>query len=58
MNSAQQIQAVLDDPSTSYWLRDALRAALKRDPVDAANDSRILALLLEARCKEALSHAT
>lgn len=57
MNSEQQIRAVLADPSTSNWVRDALEAALKRDPVDAANDSYILAQMLEKRCKEALAHA-
>ena len=31
------IPEVLADPAASYWLKDALRSALKRDPVDAAN---------------------
>ena len=46
---------VLGDPAASYWLKTALRSALCRDPVDAANDSEILARLLEERCDKILS---
>jgi hypothetical protein len=49
------IAEVLGDPAASYWLKTALRSALRRDPVDAANDSEILARLLEARCDKILS---
>ena len=44
------IDAMLADPAASYWLKTALRSALCRDPVDAANDSEILARLLKDRC--------
>ena len=37
------IDEVLVDSAASYWLKMALRSALCRDPVDAANDSEILA---------------
>lgn len=40
---------VLDDPAASFWLKDALRAALERDPVDATNDAMLLANVLDAR---------
>ena len=43
------VDQVLSDPSTSYWLRDAIRSALVRDPVDAAGDALVLARLLEDR---------
>jgi hypothetical protein len=49
------IDEVLGDPAASYWLKTALRSALDRDPVDAANDSDILARLLEGRCDKILS---
>jgi hypothetical protein len=49
------IDEVLSDPSTSSWLKDALTSALKRDPVDAAVDSEMLARLLDRRCREILS---
>jgi hypothetical protein len=49
-----EIDEVLADPAASYWLKDALRSALPRDPVDAANDSDVLARLLERRCRAIL----
>ena len=39
-------EAVLADPSASLWLLYALKSALERDPVDAANDAEVLAKLL------------
>jgi hypothetical protein len=51
------IDEVLVDPAASYWLKTALRSALGRDPVDAANDSEILARLLEERCNQILSES-
>jgi len=44
------IDEVLADPAASFWLKTALRYALRRDPVDAASDSDILARLLGQRC--------
>ena len=41
------IAEILAAPWTSYWLKDALTAALKRDCVDAARDAGLLAKLLE-----------
>lgn len=49
------IEEVLRDPAASLWLRNALRAALVRDPVDAANDAEVLARLLDRRCHSILS---
>jgi len=46
-----QIDEVLRDPAASFWLTDALRSALERDPVDAANDAMVLARLLDRRCR-------
>jgi hypothetical protein len=48
------IEEVLADPSASFWLRNALLAALSRDPVDAANEADVLARLLDKRCREIL----
>jgi len=48
------IRAVLSNPAASLWLKDALRSALERDRVDAANDAEVLAELLEERCQEIL----
>jgi hypothetical protein len=51
------IDEVLADPAASDWLKSALRSALCRDPVDAANDSEILAGLLKERCDRILSES-
>lgn len=37
---------VLADPSASYWLRDAIKSAMKRDPLDALRDAETLAEVL------------
>lgn len=47
---------LLRDFSTSFWLRNALKDALGRDPVDAANDAAVLCDVLDSRCKELLRH--
>jgi len=46
------IEDVLRDFAASQWLKTALRTALDRDPVDAANDAEVLARLLAERCFE------
>jgi hypothetical protein len=37
---------ILNDPAASFWLKDALRSALERDPVDAVADAETLAAAL------------
>ena len=54
MSRESEFERVLADPAASFWLKDALRSALDRDPVDAANDAEVLAQLLEQRCQEIL----
>jgi hypothetical protein len=51
-NYQHKVFAVLNDRSTSYWLRDAILALTERDPVDAAHDAHYLASLMDARVKE------
>jgi hypothetical protein len=43
--------------ATSYWLRDALKAVLKRDPVDAVNDAEQPVSLLHQRAQEQTANA-
>ena len=50
-----EVKQVLSDPAASFWLKDALRSALARDPVDAANDAEVLFRLLDERCYKLLS---
>lgn len=40
---------ILDDPAASFWLKNALRSALNRDPVDALNDAEWLVVALKER---------
>ncbi|ANJ76581.1 hypothetical protein PQH03_28655 [Ralstonia insidiosa] len=47
-----KVQQVLNDPSTSDWLKNALRAQLERDPVDAANDADVLAEIFRSKLAE------
>lgn len=49
--TVEELQA---DPASSYWLKFALQAALGRDPVDAANESELLAAVLAARARRLL----
>jgi hypothetical protein len=53
-----EIDEVFADPAASFWLKAALHSALSRDPVDAANDSVILARLLERRCRKIFESAS
>lgn len=48
------IPAICNDPSASCWLKDALNALLKRDPVDAVNDAEVLAEVMRSRLSETL----
>lgn len=47
--TTQKIDQALARPCTSYWLKDALRSAMKRDCVDAVHDAEQLAQLLNER---------
>ncbi|SJM94647.1 hypothetical protein [Crenothrix polyspora] len=45
-------EAILADFAASYWLKNALRSALERDPVDALADAEMLAAALYERRNE------
>ena len=51
-DATQRIAKILADPATSYWMMAAIGALLKRDPIDAAHDARLLAAIMEQRAKE------
>ena len=53
----QEIQAVIQDLSTSYWLRDALKTAMQRGPLDVANDAEYLAMLFAKRVQKKAAEA-
>ena len=46
------IEAILQSPTVSFLVKDALQSALKRDPVDAANDAEMLAAILASIADE------
>lgn len=52
MSDPRTIEEVLRNPSTSIWLSMALQGAIRRDPLEAANDAQVLYQLLERRCTE------
>ena len=47
----QRIAWILAHPRTSAWLKDALRGARERDPVEVLNELEILNLLLRTECE-------
>jgi hypothetical protein len=46
---AMNLNEVLEDPGISYWLKDAIKTAYERDPVDALYDARRLIKMLAER---------
>ena len=58
MKQPVRIIDILGDPAVSRWLQGALREALGRDPVDAANDAELLYEVLKRRCDTFLGEVT
>ena len=52
-----KINAVLKDPSIRDWVKSSLLYALDGDPIDAASDAELLAVLLGERADALLAHA-
>jgi len=53
-SDGEKIADLLNDPSTSQFSKDIIRAALKRDPVDIANELQVLANLFKDRADRLL----
>lgn len=47
---------IMNDPSTSDWLKRSVLALSRRDPVDALGDASVLIMLVTQRIEE-LEHA-
>lgn len=45
---------ILNRQDTSYWLKNAIKTALQRDPVDAVKDAELLTEILRQRCEAIL----
>jgi hypothetical protein len=48
------VEEVLNDSGTSFWLKSALQTSLERDPVDALNDTLVLAAILDIHLRVVL----
>ena len=53
-DNAPRPEDIMNDPAASFWIKHALRSALDRDPVDAANDAEVLARVLSSRMRRLL----
>ena len=51
------LEEILEDPGISYWLKDAIKTAYKRDPVDALHDARRLLRMLGERYAQIVNRA-
>ena len=47
--SIMTLNEILNDPGISYWLKDAIKTAYERDPIDALHDARRLLKMLGER---------
>lgn len=47
----ERILNILKDDSQSYWLKESLIKVLNRNPIDAALDADILAIVLNGRAR-------
>lgn len=54
--SALSYDEILQSQDVSYWLKDAIKAAMQRDPVDALNDAELLVKVLRRRVGKLLSN--
>ena len=52
------VEEIKASSACSYWLKAALEEALKRDPVDAANDAEALSMILQVRAAANLHEMT
>jgi hypothetical protein len=51
------LNEILEDPGISYWLKDAIKTAYERDPVDALHDARRLLKMLGVRYTQIVNRA-
>lgn len=42
-------EEIINDPASSFWLKEAIGKCLERDPVDALNDAETLVAVLKTR---------
>lgn len=49
---ARHLDQIVNDPSASFWLKDAVKSLAKRDPVDSVNDLECLLIVARERLDE------
>jgi hypothetical protein len=49
INLSMTLKEILADPGISSWLKDAIKTAYERDPIDAMHDARRLLKMLGER---------
>lgn len=49
--SVPSTETILNDPAASYWLKQAVKDAMQRDPLDALADAIALSVVLRQRLK-------
>lgn len=54
----QLLQAALNDPACSHFLKDVIRAGLERDAVDVANELGWVSALFSQRANAILKEGT
>ncbi|UXL41062.1 hypothetical protein N7D90_24340 (plasmid) [Pseudomonas fragi] len=54
MSVEAEIKDLMVSPAASLWIKQALKSALSRDYIDAANDADLLLDLLDRRATEKL----
>ncbi len=52
-----EMNELLNDRAISFWFKDALKSALKRDPLDALSDAELLTSVLQKRFTNSLKEA-
>ena len=52
ISSDDEIHAAVQDPATSYWLRDAPKASIHRDPIDVPTAAKTLAAIFAIYVQE------
>jgi len=53
----KEVEVLMADPATSFWLKKSLTTALDRDPVDAFHDAQVLCRIVSTRAAETLERA-
>ncbi len=51
-DSKEMLETIKHSSLVSYWLKETVKSAMQRDPVDALKDAEVLVRLLKKVCNE------